>query len=101
GIREDLVTGVQTCALPIWFLLTMHSPLPWSKYLPATILKSGRNCLDAVSWTPRMMMLFREPFLRSPLAMLSSSLAARGAPDTSRSEERRVGRGGRGWWCAE
>ena len=33
GIRDDLVTGVQTCALPIWFVLYGNKPCLLKKEL--------------------------------------------------------------------
>ena len=47
---------------PETILLTMHSPRPSTKSLPATILKSGRSSREA-GWTPRMIMLLRVPLI--------------------------------------
>src|SRR5947208_6983306 len=71
GIRDDLVTGVQTCALPIWARPHLFSDRP----------AQSAQC-------------------RPELAMDSRPRPARGPPDHpgQRSEERRVGKECRSRW---
>src|SRR5207244_9906334 len=94
GIRDDLVTGVQTCALPISFKsliegvqfkgVTVHA-----KHLAD---KAGKAQIEVLS-----LKATNETFLPIPV------LDAKGKPVTKngkpRSEERRVGKEGRsgGW----
>src|SRR5258708_37071633 len=40
GIRDDLVTGVQTCALPIFFATFIPSYLVYKKILPEPLITS-------------------------------------------------------------
>src|SRR5207244_9099305 len=80
GIRDDLVTGVQTCALPISGRRRARR---------RTARNGGGNgaskCCGGHSSTPAGSAL--------PAA---SSTWRRAAPSCGRSEERRVGEGGRG-----
>src|SRR5205823_10487639 len=71
GIRDKLVTGVQTCALPIWRL------------------PPGRQPGVQAAGTPRVRSAGRRP--------TSSRLSARRGTGF-RSEERRVGKEGRSGW---
>src|SRR5690348_18007033 len=84
GIRDGRVTGVQTCALPIWpcsFRLSPRlcsrrcSPLPCSSSAP-----SRRTCAVLPPW-------------------FTGFLA--GLPSPPRSEERRVGKECRSRWSAD
>src|SRR5205823_9719919 len=93
GIRDKLVTGVQTCALPIY-----APQLTYSGRLPKTTL------------SPRRLRLFFYPTVRLAQRAWGVStrwIAARcglthgpeaSAPRWSRSEERRVGKECRSWW---
>src|SRR5207244_5984865 len=74
GIRDDLVTGVQTCALPIWFGVNWTST----------------DCLPILPWPVKLM----EP-LKPPMGTTSN------VPLTERSEERRVGKECRSRWSRE
>src|SRR5207244_6282070 len=76
GIRDDLVTGVQTCALPILFL-----PMIVTTRNSTSAMRIGRN---------------RSCASRPTMPAFTGSAAAR-AP--TRSEERRVGKEcrARGW----
>src|SRR5690606_41024116 len=84
GIRDFHVTGVQTCALPIW-----RSPSPWVASTAATTLSIA---------------LEREPLTRqrSPAGAEASAVTSAWARESRlrkcrapRSEERRVGKEGR------
>src|SRR5258708_32063940 len=84
GIRDDLVTGVQTCALPIlpfWFRSTsrVNGPSRGGSYrdIP-TCISPSRTVL---SWLTRWTTRGSKPFSRS-----------------TRSEERRVGKECRSRW---
>src|SRR5258708_29510206 len=88
GIRDDLVTGVQTCALPIWRLSGSRRAQEKS-YLAAT-----RTRMAAGSEKIR--------FLLSPSCTrktpLTRNFTASGASRYLRSEERRVGKECRSRW---
>src|SRR5205823_11016962 len=86
GIRDKLVTGVQTCALPI----------SCSRASPSLTTGSARR-----GWARRATRKRRTP--SSPAATCSPSAAARTrrGPATWRSEERRVGKEGRARGAAE
>src|SRR5258708_18803589 len=43
GIRDDLVTGVQTCALPIYNAIVISSALPFPSAGPAARFQAGRD----------------------------------------------------------
>src|SRR5258708_28875195 len=85
GIRDDLVTGVQTCALPIWpfdsletLVLTTRMRSPWFHCSPRDCCERGRMA----SRFPRStIMLPRSKRFTKP-----------------RSEERRVGKECRSRW---
>src|SRR5205823_7304881 len=91
GIRDKLVTGVQTCALPICAPTDLDRVLPQADFVAV-----------CCQWTPETTKLFnRERFaLMQPGSVIVN--VARGEiideDALYRSEERRVGEGGRGWW---
>src|SRR5205823_10986705 len=89
GIRDKLVTGVQTCALPIW-------PAPWQWGQVWAMLKMPRD----VSTCPRppqvAQVLTREP--GSAPAPPQTSQPSGLVTLISRSEERRVGKECRARW---
>src|SRR5438552_18868032 len=86
GIRDDLVTGVQTCALPI-FCKTHSSTLGSSPHLPVSVYGTGAERTRY------------EAFLGS---MIRTSWLALRLVSPSRSEERRVGKECRSrWWRAQ
>src|SRR2546422_8305670 len=70
GIRDVAVTGVQTCALPIW--------------APSV------HCMIKASCTPKQLVELVNRTLGAPPAV--------GAPAPDRSEERRVGKECRSRW---
>src|SRR5207247_4350090 len=93
GIRDPLVTGVQTCALPIWAggqiaVVTSSGTNTWHgsgfEYLRNSAL-DARNFFDQTTSTP--------PFKRNQFG------GTLGGP--IRSEERRVGKGCRARWVSE
>src|SRR5207244_8679426 len=91
GIRDDLVTGVQTCALPI---CTNRLPFLQSRASIALSATTVGIMLAGV-WLPSSPLapalgLTHLPHLYWPLLAV-----------TLRSEERRVGKGCRSWWCPE
>src|SRR5205823_8792032 len=101
GIRDKLVTGVQTCALPISTrpLIPIETGLASAKacagswqVLQATV-PSTDNRPSKNSFSPRA--IFWE------VCGLSAGTTARVASTGSRSEERRVGKEGRWWWRRE
>src|SRR5438552_11621802 len=75
GIRDDLVTGVQTCALPIWRMNTAGSQ---------NITVRSQGC-DTLSPRSQKRARYRAVVEMKPPASLSRSSA-------DRSEERRVGK---------
>src|SRR5688500_19743216 len=83
GIRDYKVTGVQTCALPIFHPRAVDHGVPLSRR------GVGRRWHAA----------------RSPARALAASVRApyaeRRPLDRRRSEERRVGREWRSWWWAD
>src|SRR5258708_22785818 len=87
GIRDDLVTGVQTCALPIWLRRSMLvCASSWYRYsLPA---RRAGSPLQRSS-LPRMANL-----TSAVLKILASASA-------TRSEERRVGKERRARWAPD
>src|SRR5207244_9889611 len=90
GIRDDLVTGVQTCALPIYFRKAGPQIPLWSSII-ATTARRGRRLTPATQGCK-----IEGANLRLVAAILGFGLPAPGYhakphPQT-RSEERRVGK---------
>src|SRR5207248_4639705 len=87
GIRDRTVTGVQTCALPIWpsFSLTTVSTMPFTSLETSLALvcesNEGSGCLTAMT-------AVRPSRTSSPIR------------PCLRSEERRVGKECRSRWVA-
>src|SRR3989441_6668354 len=83
GIRDKLVTGVQTCALPI-------SP----------VLVEGRLGRDRLRKDGNAFVTRRsgERFSRSQLEQIAAETPERLSPNVLRSEERRVGKECRSRW---
>src|SRR5690348_17362276 len=80
GIRDGRVTGVQTCALPIYDPPTVRN----HDGNPANLPREPGRATRSRAW----------PRLQRPggcVCLLD------GSPDRRRSEERRVGKGGRRW----
>src|SRR2546430_4375092 len=83
GIRDLTVTGVQTCALPIWPALrsSATNAVPIRPDEPAMAMRTIRYSCTA-------------PENATRVAVISDQLG----PDTPRSEERRVGKECRSRW---
>src|SRR5205823_6686576 len=79
GIRDKLVTGVQTCALPICFQ-------PWAQPGAITTTTDTRTCFSAPAWG------VRSYFAITATAPSPMPARRRALPSSSRSEERRVGK---------
>src|SRR5439155_3605230 len=75
GIRDGHVTGVQTCALPIFALWQVHRS--WNR--------------------PRDLVFDHSRIIRMRLSSPGSS-EPKSLVETNRSEERRVGKECRSWW---
>src|SRR5207244_5558187 len=89
GIRDDLVTGVQTCALPIfetWILSFGSSPFSGS----------GETVADAEAAYPSALRFSACSEFIAGFFASSGKLAVLLRKSSSRSEERRVGKEGRG-----
>src|SRR5258708_31508807 len=82
GIRDDLVTGVQTCALPIYSAYSARSPLAASGFL-RSLEFSGSTQYSAFNPEPGLGFLIRIIEI---------------TPSPLRSEERRVGKECRSRW---
>src|SRR5947208_17177518 len=82
GIRDDLVTGVQTCALPIWVPSEILMPMS------STATRSEMSITTPMSCSMRMMVV--------PHSSLTSRMKR-----AMRSEERRVGKECRSRWSAD
>src|SRR5207244_6666152 len=98
GIRDDLVTGVQTCALPIWgtgghVIPALAIAQELQKLYQAEVLFIG---------TARGLENKLVPPTGFPLRLVEVGALNRVSLGT-RSEERRVGKEGRseGAWCVE
>src|SRR5690606_40896880 len=83
GIRDFHVTGVQTCALPIWLRQCL-----WTPFTPVWVTISGSEG----SWTATAS---QKP------ARLMCARSTRMRFSSSRSEERRVGKECRAGWGRE
>src|SRR3989441_6895204 len=83
GIRDKLVTGVQTCALPIWIGSWPLRTRWWAQIAVASW---------AVRWRAFRRLAAREP------SEVSGSVMPSIATETWRSEERRVGKECRSRW---
>src|SRR5205823_9593790 len=85
GIRDKLVTGVQTCALPI-----SRGCRPGRLPRPAPLMKTGTPAASAKSR--------RSAAASSQYTPLPAMIMGRSAWAKRRSEERRVGKEGRAGW---
>src|SRR5947208_8429283 len=89
GIRDDLVTGVQTCALPIF--LKGYAGFQRSTGLRAAATSSNRE--TRVEWGASSTI-----FGSSSTSSAIERMASMKRSSSSRSEERRVGKEGRWRW---
>src|SRR5207244_5353659 len=95
GIRDDLVTGVQTCALPIW-----PSQIP-GPFFPSQSIRANRLAWryrdrPSISWPDRQNCRWTLPASTRP----EPWPGPRREPSDQRSEERRVGKECRLWLAA-
>src|SRR5205823_10608058 len=88
GIRDKLVTGVQTCALPI--LITPR----FDELIHAPARLSLAAFLAATGWADFAV-------LRGSAGLSDSALSKQLTTLADRSEERRVGKEGRARWARE
>src|SRR5256886_4415570 len=84
GIRDLTVTGVQTCALPIWW------PLQMARELDDAILSLRTNELELGLWVVKT--------AGNPDAVLAMDKFILSHQNNWRSEERRVGKECRSRW---
>src|SRR5207244_9606847 len=82
GIRDDLVTGVQTCALPICLTMVIA--------VSVTAAVAQQSAINGSQGKAR-----RQGALEWPLKVNETRGPVRAADVSSRSEERRVGKEGR------
>src|SRR5207247_7019465 len=91
GIRDPLVTGVQTCALPIWLL-------------SAKVDAKARVCVLQSWYSVPVRLAGRRVVVRlgaQELEVLDGGRVVAVHQRSLRSEERRVGEGWRGLWLGE
>src|SRR5207249_5446092 len=98
GIRDRNVTGVQTCALPIYEGLELHA-VDLSEHLETLQRRDGLPHLDAkqIALVDALAMLAGEPF---DAPQREPSLRPHVLEMDARSEERRVGKECRAWVSA-
>src|SRR5207244_5722972 len=93
GIRDDLVTGVQTCALPIFF---PGSACRHTRRTPRSLSERQDRDVRSLALRPAYVLATRLPQI--------SGQRIRWARCSNRSEERRVGkecRARRSAWCCK
>src|SRR5207244_9182455 len=95
GIRDDLVTGVQTCALPIFESVVLLTALVQhlEQFGTASFRRSDLNESVGGAGVNGQGLLALEQLHQGWDRVL------RGRADVARSEERRVGKEGRVWWA--
>src|SRR5207244_8976132 len=98
GIRDDLVTGVQTCALPIfmvsWLVVLASRP---ARILISSTAASG---FSRITLTNMSLEILRVSSFEVALAVAVRGTSPKIAISPRRSEERRVGKGVRLGWAA-
>src|SRR5205823_9931832 len=88
GIRGKLVTGVQTCALPIWARANLFTKVSGDCAGPGRMNSSSpRGARHASESTHRALHRRRES-----VALQQANAGVRCREDAARSEERRVGK---------
>src|SRR5205823_11960048 len=95
GIRDKLVTGVQTCALPIY----LNTKVAWNDFSRCQgAVGRARRIVSTVAYTGTLFPLTPGPTaveLRPPLPGPLLQRRRGRLPHPFRSEERRVGKGAR------
>src|SRR5206468_4777495 len=93
GIRDLIVTGVQTCALPIYVVGTdpAEDVRLFGEGRDATDFPSLLSISDDGAWT---VLTVSQGWVRSAVFLRRGQ----GPFEPIRSEERRVGKEGREWW---
>src|SRR5207244_4966218 len=96
GIRDDLVTGVQTCALPICAFGDRRTPGKTAGRAPPDSRRPTRAATPSVAWSSALFFALAAGPPPPPRAVADTS------PRISRSEERRVGKEcGARWWTRD
>src|SRR5207249_7132825 len=94
GIRDRNVTGVQTCALPIFACVHHDAPMTY-RYKPEVLEQLSRHGAQPTPATPPQLVHdFVNDLYRYELRRLRDRLVRREVPKVGRSEERRVGKDG-------
>src|SRR5207244_8198544 len=93
-IRDDLVTGVQTCALPISLLQPDARAALIKELLPlALVVTPNLHEAEALAGMPVVTESDMEEAARRILALGAKNVLVKGGHLRNRSEERRVGKG--------
>src|SRR5207244_7024416 len=91
GIRDDLVTGVQTCALPIFFIAPIVSLSQVPSQLDFAVYATGTGCgVITMSGNAYIDSFDSSKGTYTQTKQLSQGIV--GASGNIRSEERRVGK---------
>src|SRR5207245_7368172 len=96
GIRDATVTGVQTCALPISRKISWPCSQAAASTMALPCAGTSIALLALENWLNRAVALSRSAF--TVFKRSSRKSRSRRAAEVLRSEERRVGKGGRGRW---
>src|SRR5207247_3359248 len=88
GIRDPLVTGVQTCALPI----SVRDAPEGQRKAEQEFVERARQSEKAPKGWPAALVMFRVGMWRERMRDRLTVLAEGRTPPPSRSEERRVGK---------
>src|SRR5207248_7021513 len=86
GIRDRTVTGIQTCALPIYFVTGGHL---WATALKKSTPERTKELLRIMNWLAAPFGSEEDQLLTFGVKNVDYTLDERGNP---RSEERRVGK---------
>src|SRR5205823_10679584 len=93
GIRDKLVTGVQTCALPI-----SQAVSPACRFVEKCSINSSGQQAKPPALRGRTSRLCKKHVVSLCASARSSRVSRVRTPRRLRSEERRVGKEGRCWW---
>src|SRR5207247_5327958 len=92
GIRGPLVTGVQTCALPIWVFLAFQYPVAIRGITNAYFLRSAVNAIRKYRGEEEFGPVEFMDALAEKLQAIGWDDSYLSRPVNERSEERRVGK---------